>query len=249
MTRLVIINTSHRCFLGNTCQRTFHRTMKSSIALSSQPHAVAVNDLNNDRYIDIVVANSGTNTIGIFIANNNKSFMNQKTYSTGDGSRPCSIVINDFNHDSYMDIVVANYGTNNIGIFINNKNETFMNQREILLGSSHPLYVSIGDFNKDNHTDIIVVNYGTNNIGILFSYGNGSFQDQLTFSTGYDSMPYSLAIADFDNDTYLDIAVVNYGIDNIIVFLGFNNNSFVSQQNLYNSSKINSMFYCNWRFK
>ena len=36
--------------------------MKSSIIYNSQPRSVAVGDFNNDNQIDIVVANSGTNT-------------------------------------------------------------------------------------------------------------------------------------------------------------------------------------------
>ncbi|CAF4004216.1 unnamed protein product, partial [Rotaria sp. Silwood1] len=42
--------------------------MISSIISNSQPRSVAVGDVNNDNQMDIVVANSGTNTIGIFLS-------------------------------------------------------------------------------------------------------------------------------------------------------------------------------------
>ncbi len=122
--------------------------MKSSIILSSQPRSIAVGDVNNDHQMDIIVPNSGTNMIGIFL-------------SKGDGT------VADFNRDNYLDIAVANYGIKSIDIFLGNGNKTFTDQTLFSLGSSRPLFIAIGDFNSDNRTDIVASNYGTNNIGIL----------------------------------------------------------------------------------
>ncbi|CAF2417401.1 unnamed protein product [Rotaria sp. Silwood2] len=203
--------------------------MESSIVSSSQPRSVAVGDFNNDHQMDIVVANSGRNTIGIFLAQDNATFTNQKIYSTGFTSSPYSLVVNDFNNDKNLDIAVANYGTNNIGIFLGYKNGTFANQKVVSLGSSRPFFITIGDFNNDNQMDIAVANYGTNTVGILLGNGNGSFQDQTTYPTGYDSLPYALAVGDFNKDNQLDIAVANYGTNNIGIFLGYGNGTFASQ--------------------
>ena len=215
---------------------SFKRTNKSSISYSSQPRSIAIGDLNNDNRLDIVVANSGTNTIGIFISNIDGTFSNQNTYSTGLQSRPYSIVINDFNNDNYLDIAVANYGTNNIGIFLGYGNATFENQKVFSTGSSHPLFITTGDINNDNRTDIIIVNYGTNNIGIFLGNGDGSFQSPIIYFTGYDSIPYSLAIGDFNNDNNLDIAIANYGTNNIGILLGYGNATFTKSKYLFNRS-------------
>ena len=204
--------------------------MRSSIVFGSQPRSVIVGDLNNDHQLDIVVANSGTNTIGIFMANNNGTFTNQITYSTGVDSHPYSIAISDFNNDTYLDIVVANYGINSLGIFLGNKNGTVKNQTLLSLDSSRPIFIDVADFNKDNRMDIVIVNNGSNTISILLGYGNGSFQNQITYSTDYDSLPTSLTIADLNNDNQLDIAVANYGTNNIGIFFGYDNGSFSNQR-------------------
>jgi hypothetical protein len=216
--------------LGKTCQRTFKQTIKSSLVSSSQPRCVAVGDVNKDHQIDIVVANSGTNTIGIFLSKGDGNFEKEQTYSTGSGSRPYWIAVNDFNNDNDLDVAVANYGTNNIGIFLGNGNGTFVNQNIYSLGSSRPLFITIGDFNKDNRMDIVVANYGTASVSILLGYGDGSFQDQITYSTGYDSIPTSLAVGDFNKDNHLDIAVANYGTNNIGIFFGYGNGTFTGQK-------------------
>ena len=204
--------------------------MKSSIVSSSQPRAVVVADLNNDRHVDIVVAHSGNNTIGIFLSTTNGTFSDQQTYSTGSGSRPWSIAVGHLNADAYLDIVVANYATNNLGIFLGNGDGTFIDQREVSTGSSHPLFVTIADLNNDHQMDLLVVNYGTNSVGIFLGFDNGSFQKQMIYSTGYDSLPHSLAVADFNNDNHPDIAVANSGTHNIGIFLGYGNGTFASQQ-------------------
>ncbi|CAF4692465.1 unnamed protein product, partial [Rotaria socialis] len=95
--------------------------MKSSVVSGSEPRAVALGDVNNDHLLDIVAANSGTDSIGVFLSLSNGYFTDQQTYSTGHGSHPTSLVLTDFNNDTYLDVAVANYGTNNIGIFLGNK--------------------------------------------------------------------------------------------------------------------------------
>ncbi|CAF4330518.1 unnamed protein product, partial [Rotaria sordida] len=151
--------------IGSICEMKFKSIVKSSIVHSSNPRFIAVGDLNNDNKIDMAVANFGTDTIGIFLSNDDQTFSNEQIYSTGFESRPSSIVINDFNNDNSLDIVVANSGTNNIGLFIGYHNGTFHDQIIFSTGSFRPWFIAAGDFNKDYQLDIAIVYYNTDNIG------------------------------------------------------------------------------------
>ncbi|CAF4709367.1 unnamed protein product, partial [Rotaria magnacalcarata] len=55
------------------------------------------------------------------------TFMTQTTYSTKNGSKPCSLAYGGFNNDSMLDIAVANTGTNNVEVFSGHGNEIFSN--------------------------------------------------------------------------------------------------------------------------
>jgi hypothetical protein len=84
----------------------------------------------------------------------------------------------------------------------------------------------VNDLNNDGWLDIIVTNYGTDNVGILFGQGNGNFSTIITYPTGVGSAPYSLAIADFNNDNQSDIVVTNSEINNVAILLGYDNGTF-----------------------
>ncbi|CAF1082681.1 unnamed protein product [Adineta steineri] len=91
-----------------------------------RPQSVAVGDFNNDTWMDIVVANRATNNIAVFLGYGNAGLSSKSiTYSTGTNSTPYMVAVGDFNNDGRSDIVVANYGVNNVGIFLGLGNGVF----------------------------------------------------------------------------------------------------------------------------
>ena len=205
---------------------TFTDQVIYSTGLDSTPYAVAVTDFNHDHQLDIAVANFGSHNIGIFIGKGNGTFKSQVAFST-ESSRPRSIGVGDFNNDARNDIAVVNYATDNIGVFLQDTKGSFANQTTFSTGyDSDPYSLAVGDLNNDNNLDIIVTNYGTNNVGVFLGLGNGTFATQIIFLTGINSRPYSIAIADLDNDTYLDIVIACSGTSNVGVLLGYGNGTF-----------------------
>ncbi|CAF3221632.1 unnamed protein product [Rotaria sp. Silwood2] len=185
-----------------------------------RPRSFAVGDFNNDDRMDIAIANSGTHNIGILLGYGNISFTNQVTYSTGPSSSPYSIAVCDFNNDSRLDIVVANYGSDNVGIFLGYGNGSFTNQTTYSSGSnSDPYSVAVDDFNNDTIPDIVVANHGTNNLGVFLGYGNGTFTSFISFSLDYGSNPFFVVTGDFNNDRKVDLAVANDGTDSLNILL------------------------------
>ncbi|CAF3234253.1 unnamed protein product, partial [Rotaria sp. Silwood2] len=201
-----------------------------SAGLDSSVMSMVLGDLNNDNYLDVVVANYNTDSVGILLGFSNGTFSSQTTFPTGSGSGPYSVAVSDLNHDNHMDIVVANYDTDSVGILLGFSNGTFSSQTTFPTGSgSGPTSVTVSDLNHDNHMDIVVANYDTDSVGILLGFGNGTFARQTTFPTGSGSSPISVAIADFNNDSQPDIAVANYHGHNIGILLGYDNGTFASQ--------------------
>ncbi|CAF4171455.1 unnamed protein product, partial [Adineta steineri] len=192
------------------------------------PYFVGLADFNNDKRLDMIVANYRDNRVSILFGYTNLAFIKQTTLITGNGSQPKSFAMADFNKDNQLDIAVTNSGTNNMGIFLSYGNGSFALQKTYATGSS-PRSIASGDFNNDTILDIVVANSGSDSVSVLFGYSNGSFSNQTTFTTGFESEPYTVAVGHFNKDIFLDIVVVDYGLSNVYVFLGYGNGTFVGE--------------------
>ncbi|CAF1252945.1 unnamed protein product [Rotaria magnacalcarata] len=134
----------------------------------SSPWSVTVGDFNNNTRLDIAVTNFDDSNVTVLLGYGNGSLANQTTYSTGNNSQPYSIAIEDFNNDTLLDIIVANYDANNVVILLEQGNGTFEDPKVFSIGyGSFPFSVVAGDFNRDSKLDFAVANYGTDNLKIM----------------------------------------------------------------------------------
>jgi len=81
---------------------------------------------------------------------------------------------------------------------------------------NHPLS---GDFNNDGMPDFAVANNGDDTVSVFLGQRNGLFKALTPISTGASSAPYALAVADFDGDGKLDLAVVLFGANTVAISL------------------------------
>ncbi len=73
------------------------------------------------------------------------------------GLDPKSLIINDFNRDSILDLAVTNYGDDTFSIFLGNGNgnATFRTQRIFSMGNVRkPWGIATGDFKNDTRLDL-----------------------------------------------------------------------------------------------
>ncbi|CAF1179619.1 unnamed protein product [Adineta steineri] len=217
-------------FLNNGSGQ-FHAVKLYGTGDKTWPPGVAVADVNSDQKPDIVVTNQNTNTIGVFINSGHGQFSSQQLYDVPDKSGVMHPQVVDVNGDAHPDIIVANSGGANIGIFFNSGNGTFVSCTIFSTGvDSHPNSVFVADVNGDNKPDLIVGNLKTSNVGVLLNAGNGKFLNQTIYSTGVDSQPRSVFVADINCDNKPDIIVANSNKENIGIFLNFGNGIFQPQR-------------------
>ncbi len=76
-----------------------------------------------------------------------------ETYLTG--LNPKSLIINDFNGDSILDLAVTNYDDDTFSILLGNGNGTFQTHRIFPTGNmTKPWGIAAGDFNNDTLLDL-----------------------------------------------------------------------------------------------
>lgn len=206
---------------------TFAATAASPITVGTGPDALAVADFNGDGDPDLVVANSGSSNIMYLQGNGDGTF--KAPASTGVGTGPSALAVGDFNGSGYLSLAVANAGSNNVTILIGSGSGTFAapTGSPITVGTA-PSSVAVADVNGDGFLDLAVANSGSNNVTVLLGSGTGTFQAAPGSPVSVGNSPSSLAIADFNADNKLDLAVANSGDSTVTVFLGAGNGTFTA---------------------
>lgn len=196
----------------------------SPTGVGTQPDLVAAGDFNNDGIVDLVVANSGENTISALLGKGNGTFQLPVKFSTG--RSPYAIAVGDFNGDGNLDVAVTNRDDNTVSVLLGNGDGTFRAQTTYAVGNS-PLGIAVADVNLDGNADVVVANTSDSTIGILLGNGDGTFQPEVAYPAG--SLPYGIAVADFNGDASPDLAVASSSNNSLSILLGNGDGTFQPQ--------------------
>lgn len=165
------------------------------------PSGITIGDFNNDTNLDLAVA---TNSF-VEIFNGNSSGIFSSPTSTL-ALAACKIKSVDLNSDSNLDLVVGNFNTNSLSVFLGNGTGTFSSFSTYTL-TSPAGDLQLGDFNNDGKTDIATCHFTSSQACVLLGTGTGSFGSCTSLSSMFGI--YAITINDFNNDGNKDIVGVN----------------------------------------
>jgi hypothetical protein len=131
------------------------------------PVSVASADLNGDGILDLVVGNSTTNYLSIFLGHGDGTFQASPIYYRV-GNNPLSIAVADLNGDGKLDLAVANVNDNYVSILQGNGDGTF-SEAINYAAAKGPSAIAVGDFNGDGRSDLAIPSYWLNGLSILLN--------------------------------------------------------------------------------
>ncbi|MEO5656868.1 MAG: VCBS repeat-containing protein [Nitrospiria bacterium] len=199
------------------------------------PSAVIAPDLNADGFTDLVTANAGNGTISVVLRNGPSSFYDgvESPLGTSPTAEPQALVAGLFDGNQSLDLVIADADSNSPAVWMRTGvgNGTFPSEQSVgLLPGSRPLSMGAGRFDNDSIRDVVVTDFANDQMTILFGDPGGGFLAPAPKALAANALPLGVAVADFDNDTFDDIAVANNGTDTIAVFLAVGDGTFSSEQ-------------------
>jgi dienelactone hydrolase len=134
-----------------------------------------------------------------------------------------SVAVADFNGDGILDLALADWDAEALGVMLGNGDGTFKAVVNYSAGLD-PESVVVGDFNNDGKLDIAEANAFSNNVSVFLGNGDGTFRAAVNYDVG--SAPYYVGVGDFNRDGNLDLVVANNGNNTIEVLLGNGDGTF-----------------------
>jgi subtilisin-like proprotein convertase family protein len=194
-----------------------------AVTAGGAPTGLASADFNGDGKADLVEANQSTNTIGVSLGDGAGGFGALTTYATG--SNPYAVAVGQFSADTNLDIVVSNSGSNNVSLFLGDGMGGFTFSNNFLAGAN-PISIAVGDFNNDMKQDLAVANFGgffAGTVSILAGTVSG-FAPPVNVPVR--TQPSYVVVGEFNGDTKPDLAVANFGSNNLSILLGTGSGTF-----------------------
>ena len=191
----------------------------------TRPTAIIGGFFNADAHADLAVTNFIDQTVSVLLGKGDGTFSGPTTYPVGDG--PDDVASGDLNGDGNLDLVVANSGggSETASILLGRGDGTFRRPTDVEVGPN-PNAVAVGDFNGDGVPDLAfsLAFFSSGGISILLGNGDGSFSAPSETQVGESTT--SLAVADFNADSVLDLATTDRENSAVFVLPGQGNGTF-----------------------
>ncbi len=188
-------------------------------------------DMDGDGKLDVIMTNSTSNFITL-LRNTSSPAPGPISFDSPVvlpvSSPPEGLALGDFDNDGTVDIAVSkpnSYPNTQIVIFKNTNIAGIIDpdlflQQSIIDAGSYPRRIATADIDKDGKTDLISVNSLSNSISVFRNVSNPSyinFNYKVDFATG-TTPNGGLGVADFDNDSKMDIIVTNITSNSFSIF-------------------------------
>lgn len=166
---------------------------------------IATGDFDHDGNADIAIGGYYGRRLNVLFGKGDGTF-ETSIVSLPVDYETMSIKVEDVDGDGVDDILACDFDAYKLNVFLSNGNRTFKPRASYTVGAA-PIRVRTADLDGDHHNDAVLPLFGGNGFSILKGNANGTFNPAVT-STGLATQAADIALADFNGDNKIDMALV-----------------------------------------
>ncbi len=177
------------------------------------PGAPVLADLSGNGLPDLIVPNTGGNSVLVYPGLPGGGFGPALNDGNGffTGTNPVAVVVADMNGDGRPDLIVANEGSNDVSILLNEPSGngfTFVQGPRLAAGAG-PVGLLFGDFSGDGIADILVSDRASKELTLLVGLGDGFYDDVNPPTFPLIETPGAIFAGPFEGGNSLDVAALD----------------------------------------
>lgn len=194
--------------------------------------SVAIAAIDAERIPDIVVSNTQSSTLNVFLNPLEKACPDLNAYPTG--RSPSSLVVGDLDGNGLTDVIVATGGDNTVSVHLNDGEGVLRKAVPYPVAAATSL--ALGDIDGKGGPDLVALSSTADAVRVLYNQGDGTFNLDTTQYKG-GRLLFSLALAPLQSAT-LDLVMASAGDNHIDVLKADGQKRFATPQTIGSDSLL-----------
>ncbi len=161
---------------------------RTDIPVDGGPTQVAVGNLSGSGFNEIAVVCLTSDKIDLLAVKSDdpSTYATLPSLSLPQNSAPSDLKLADLNHDGKTDMVVSDFSTNSITVYLQQPGGNLLPQAPVATSGSHPNGLTVADLTGQGSPNIIVANRDSNSLDI-FQWSGLQFVLNQTLKVSQDS--------------------------------------------------------------